>query len=286
MKTPILKVEDLNISYPNKKRPIVENGSFEVYSGEIVLILGENGTGKSSIFKSLVGDIEQDLISLFKNKIKKFLSNPFSKKDSKVEISKTMYLDGSLINNDNQDIFRKKIGYVRQHDDDDSFFQKRVWNYVLDYVSHSYYYSNYSDQDKFKKIESDAQELYDKLDCQTYADGNLKKLKLKHLSGGEKRMTTLLSALSRKHSRLFIMDEPVNNLDGYHARKLNNYLVDLKKEKNAPGILIITHCPMFTNVDRVYRLINGKLILDESEYKFQTCFGEVDSNGKYYIEEE
>ena len=26
MKTPILKVEDLNISYPNKKRPIVENG--------------------------------------------------------------------------------------------------------------------------------------------------------------------------------------------------------------------------------------------------------------------
>ena len=65
-------------------------------------------------------------------------------------------------------------------------FSKRVWNYVLDYVSHSYYYSNYSDQDKFKKIESDAQELYDKLDCQTYADGNLKKLKLKHLSGGEK----------------------------------------------------------------------------------------------------
>ena len=79
MKIPILKVEDLNISYPNKKRPIVENGSFEVYSGEIVLILGENGTGKSSIFKSLVGDIEQDLISLFKIN-KKFLSNPFSKK--------------------------------------------------------------------------------------------------------------------------------------------------------------------------------------------------------------
>lgn len=44
---PILRVDNLNISFVNKKgenRTIVENGNFVVYPGEIVLIVGENGS--------------------------------------------------------------------------------------------------------------------------------------------------------------------------------------------------------------------------------------------------
>ena len=56
VKEPILKIENMNIVFQQKsgKKIIVENGEFEVNAGEFVLILGENGAGKSSIFRSIV----------------------------------------------------------------------------------------------------------------------------------------------------------------------------------------------------------------------------------------
>ena len=100
-------------------------------------------------------------------------------------------------------------------------------------------------------------------------------------------MVSILSALSRINSKLFIFDEPINNLDAYHARRLNNYLVDLKNKPNAPGILIITHCPIFTSVDRIYELKRGRLCVKRrEEYETKTCFGMCDLTKGIYLEEE
>ena len=96
-------------------------------------------------------------------------------------------------------------------------------------------------------------------------------------------MATLLSALSRTKSDLFILDEPINNLDAYHARLLNNYLVKLKRSSTAPGILVITHCHMFQNVDRVYKLSKGKLT-EVNNYSPKSCYGECNSEGLYLEE--
>ena len=107
-------------------------------------------------------------------------------------------------------------------------------------------------------------------------------------------MVAILSALSRKGSDLYIMDEPINNLDGDHARLLNDYLIDLKNQPNAPGILIITHCRMFQNVDRVYVLKDGciyeeneliKIDPSYSKYEAQCCYGICDKFGKYLKKE-
>ena len=98
-------------------------------------------------------------------------------------------------------------------------------------------------------------------------------------------MVQILSALARKESSLFLLDEPINNLDSEHARILNNYLIDLVSVPNShgikPSVLIITHCHMFQKVDRVYRLKNGELEDYTSKYVPKSCFGESDEKGKY-----
>ena len=100
-------------------------------------------------------------------------------------------------------------------------------------------------------------------------------------------MASLLAAFSRDESKLFILDEPINNLDAFHARRLNNYINEVRNDKRKPGILIITHCPMFLGVDRVYLLRKGKLEpLSLENYKVPNCFGAYDMKTHKYLEED
>ena len=54
----VLKVEDLKMSFDD--REIFKNISFEVYRNERVAIIGDNGVGKTTLFKIILGEIFQD----------------------------------------------------------------------------------------------------------------------------------------------------------------------------------------------------------------------------------
>lgn len=51
----ILEVKNLNIEFEG--REIVQNVSFEVNQGEVLVILGPNGAGKTTLLKSLIGRV-------------------------------------------------------------------------------------------------------------------------------------------------------------------------------------------------------------------------------------
>lgn len=248
IKNSVLYVENLNIKFP--RLIVAKNETFYVNPGEIVIILGDNGTGKSSLLKSLV----------LANDIKRF-------------VKRDLYFNGEKV--ENIDKFRKSIGYAMQEDDDDPLFSRKVIDYIYDYASSAEDASGY--EEYYERL------FNDYLKCNTYADGKLNNKRLKVCSGGQKRMVSILRAFSRFKSKLFILDEPINNLDSKHARILNNFLIDLKKRTNPPAILIVTHCHMFQCVDRAYQLKNGTLKL-LPKYEPKSCFGECDSCG-YYKEE-
>lgn len=52
--TLILSVDDIDFSYKHNK-PILKNLSLKIYPGEIIAISGENGSGKSTFLKLIVG---------------------------------------------------------------------------------------------------------------------------------------------------------------------------------------------------------------------------------------
>ena len=54
----ILEVKDLKVSYNN--HTAIENVSFKIEQGEYVALVGENGSGKSTIIKAIMGLKKQD----------------------------------------------------------------------------------------------------------------------------------------------------------------------------------------------------------------------------------
>ena len=63
----ILKVSNLNITLPNGTN-LIKDVSFEIKSGEVVAIVGDNGAGKSTILKAImrVDESQRKLLVIFR----------------------------------------------------------------------------------------------------------------------------------------------------------------------------------------------------------------------------
>lgn len=91
----LIKCENLNVSFENKK--IITDLSFKINQGNYLCIVGENGTGKSTLVKSLLG--------LNKN-----------------------YTGNILFSNN---LKQYEIGYLPQQNDFQNDFPASVWEVVL-----------------------------------------------------------------------------------------------------------------------------------------------------------
>ncbi len=70
----MLEVKGLSFSY-SKNKKVLDDVSFVINEGEIVIILGPNGAGKSTLLNCLIG--EEKILSgeiLFDGKVKKDIS--------------------------------------------------------------------------------------------------------------------------------------------------------------------------------------------------------------------
>ena len=96
-------------------------------------------------------------------------------------------------------------------------------------------------------------------------------------------MVTLLSALCRKDAKLFLIDEPLNNLDAKNVRTINNIISKIHNEYPNAAIIIITHCHSLAAITSQFEIKDGKLFRIENEYKCFNCFGETDFKGYYKV---
>lgn len=239
----VLEVKNLTLEYKSKK--VLEDVSFDLYEGEIVLLSGANGSGKSSILLSIIGNRK-----IFKN-IK----------------GNIIYDSIDLLKENDIYFFRRLVGYVRQND---VFNEKTCLKEVLTSVDLF---------DGYKMSVNEVKDMFIEYGFENYINENPA-----NLSGGQKRLLSILTALVRaKGSKLLLIDEPINNLDFNTACRVSNMITKIHKLNPHLSMLIVTHCHIFPMVDRVIKIEKGRILNSNIKYECHNCFGNVDENGFYNI---
>ena len=255
----ILSVSHLNVALSNGIN-ILKDISMEIKAGEVVAIIGGNGAGKSTLLKAIMREDE-------------------GAKHIDGEIS---YLGGENIlgmNDATLQKFRSEVAYVSQRDEY-GYVGKRTT--VLDVMMDSARFYSAS-----KITKADVKNLFDRYQLRVYDENSGKPLfdeksTPKRLSGGQQRMLSIISSVAvRENAKLFIIDEPLNNLDFANARKISNLITRIHKENPDAAILMVTHCRIFPAINRLITLKNGAIVPNEEEYECHSCFGKADVDGYY-----
>lgn len=251
---PILSIKNLSVEI--KHRTLAKNVSFDINEGEVVLLSGANGMGKSTILKSIMR-LETDG--------KKFSG----------EIIYSGFGDVLKLNEDELQKFRSSVAYIQQKDD----YAEMGNIQVRDIISES----DEAFEDKIL-THADVNELIDKW-IPRRENGNRifdAKSKPAKFSGGEQRLLSVLSVIAtRPNAKLLIIDEPLNNLDFVNARNISNLINKVIKENPKMGVLMISHCRIFPFITREIKLTSDGMQESKEPYLCHSCFGEPDGEGFY-----
>lgn len=196
-----LEVRDAVCGYGTKK--VVENISLSVQSGEVLCLLGPNGVGKTTFFKSILG-----FLKLLGGEI--LLNDENIQKMPKRRVAKA-------------------IGYVPQaHTPPFPFTVMDV--VMMGRTAHLGMFASPSKEDG----EFAEQAL------ETLGVHFLKDRIYTEISGGERQMVLIARALTQ-HPEILIMDEPTSNLDfGNQIRVLEQIN---KLSKKGLGVIMTSHFP-------------------------------------------
>jgi iron complex transport system ATP-binding protein len=218
---PRLTIEDLSYGYPGH---VVGHGiSFTVGAGEVLCVLGRNGEGKSTLFKTILG-----------------LLRPRAG---------TLRVDGEPIAGWNPRRRALTFGYVPQNGG--GTFPFTVAELVLmGRTAHRGPFAAPSAADREAADEAIA----------TLGIGHLAAREWVRVSGGERQLALVARALAQE-PRILVLDEPTASLDfGNQVRVLD--AVRGLAETRALSVLLSTHHPeqAFACADRVAVLVGGELL--------------------------
>ena len=178
------------------------DASFDVHKGEIFVIIGLSGSGKSTILRGING-----LNELTEGKV---------------------YLDGDLISEmpakELREVRRKKIGMVFQH------FGLLPNRTVLDNIAFGLEIQGVPARERKKKAEETLPAVG--------LEGQAKKL-IAELSGGMKQRVGLARALATEQE-ILLMDEPFSALDPLIRRDMQNLFLSIQGEAQRT-VVFVTH---------------------------------------------
>ena len=216
----LLACQNLTISRPGQI--VLEDISFTVGKGEVVILLGSNGSGKSSLIKTIAG-----ILPVQKGQI--LINNKEIKEISHKELSKT-------------------ISYAAQNNDFD--LSINVFDFVaLGRYPHQGIWPKFSPIDKQKVDEAlQITNLY------SLADKPISKI-----SGGEQQRA-LLARSFVTDAPLMLLDEPSASLDIKHQLDLFKLIGEL--QSMGKGILIALHDinDAIKLGNKIILLCNGKIV--------------------------
>lgn len=213
---------NVSFSYPNTKEKAINNLNFSIDAGEKIAIVGENGSGKTTFTKILLGMYRSDEGKICINNI-------------------------DLSQYDEEDYLRR-VSIISQH-----FIKYRMTlreNVAISNISSS------SDDESIWQALRDADiefdELGDDLDQILGTDfGGIE------LSGGQWQKVAIARGIFRD-SELIVMDEPTSAIDPITETKiLKNFL---KIAKNKTAIIVSHRTGLCTLVDKIAVMKNGQIV--------------------------
>ena len=195
----IVNIEDATIFHHFKT--ILNNVNFQLKIGEFAYIIGETGSGKSSLLRTIYSDIPLKMGKII--------------------------VDGQDISNIKKNqlpYLRRKIGIIFQ---DFQLFQDRNAYENIKFVMTS---TGWNDE---KKINNRIIQLLEKVGLD-----NKKNSYPFELSGGEQQRLVIARAIVN-NPKLIIADEPTGNLDPLVAEKILKLLLDINK--SGTSVIMTTH---------------------------------------------
>ena len=214
-----VELKNIYFRYTGFKEIILKNVNMEALYGEITLIAGMSGSGKSTILNLITGIIPNII-----------------KGDIKGEI---------LINNEN--IIGKSISEI-----------SKMVGVVLQNADSQIIMPHVEEEIAFglENINMERENIKNKINEMCNILSLNKNAKSKTLSGGEKQrlMSGAILAMGQK---IIILDEPLANIDKFGAKILLDALNDLKN--NGYAIIIIEHRldMLIKYIDKIYDIKNG-----------------------------
>ncbi|MFA7083053.1 MAG: ABC transporter ATP-binding protein [Arcobacteraceae bacterium] len=221
----MLLIDAKRISFSYQEKQILNNIDFQLYQGDVLSLVGQNGCGKTTLLKILLGLLKsKGSITILSKQIETYSNKELA----------------------------KLISYVPQ-------MHQTPFDYtVLDVVlmgrlAHIGLFSNFSLKDKKTALNS-----LEEIGVRHLIDKTFSKL-----SGGEKQLVLIARALTQE-AKIIFMDEPVTGLDYGNQLKLLKLLKELSKKGHTfvKTTHYPDHALYASN--KVLMLKNGK-ILDEGD---------------------
>ena len=199
MNKSIISIKNLHIAY--KENVILKNINLNINKGDFIYLIGETGSGKSSLLKALYKgvDISEGIIE-----VGEFNLNTIKK-------NKIAYL-------------RRELGIIFQ---DFQLLSDRNIYKNLDFVLQS---TGWKDKNKIKNRVKEVLE--------TVHLSNVEKKMPYELSGGEQQRVSIARALLN-HPKIILADEPTGNLDPAKSKSIIETMKEINL--NGTTIVIATH---------------------------------------------
>lgn len=223
----VIKAQNLTYTYPNATKPSIDNVSFEIQSGDFVILTGPSGCGKTSLCRCLNGLIPHFYHGSLEGEI---------------------IVNGKNIINCPIHELATEVGLVFQNPENQLFalsVEKDI-AFGLENLGVS--------RDKMRELVDWALEIT--------GTGDLAQRAPHELSGGQQQRVAIGSIIAM-HPKILVLDEPTSFLDPLGAKKIFEVINRLKESLGMTVILVEHRLDLAVRyANHVVVMDGGKIVLD------------------------